>query len=78
MENDVDDPNFVFYAIVDRKTRMFVPKTARDVKLTAKIGQARIFSNPNVANINYDRTQYPDADLYIQPFYAVLTPCEET
>lgn len=71
------DRNFIFYAIVDRKTQMFVKKTARDLKLTPKIGQARIFSNYKVAKLGYNKRYYPNADLYIQPLYANFVPCEE-
>lgn len=71
------DNNFVFYAIVDRKTKMFVKKTARDLKLTSKIGQARIFSNYKVARTGYNPRYYPDADLYIQVLYSHFAPNEE-
>jgi len=73
----MEDANLVFYAIRDRKTGMYVKKTARGTDLTDKIGQARIFSNYKVAKQGYSACYYKNCDLYIQTFYANILPCEE-
>lgn len=69
--------DLVFYVIRDRKSGMFVKKTARDLKLTSKLGQARIFANYKVALNGYNPRMYKDFDLYVQPCYGNLAPCEE-
>ena len=71
------NPDCVFYVIRDRKTGMFVKKTARDLRLTPKLGQARIFANYKIAKNGYNPRMYREFDLYIQPVYGNIVPCEE-
>ena len=74
METNAD---YVFYVIRDRKSGMFVKKTARGSGLTPKLGQARIFANYKIAKTGYNPRMYREFDLYIQPCYGNLAPCEE-
>lgn len=74
METNAD---YVFYVIRDRKSGMFVKKTARDFRLTSKLGQARTFANYKIAKNGYNPRMYRNFDLYIQPVYGNLAPCEE-